>query len=401
VLLLEGTTRTRGCPPLFAQEWGPDRCVFGSKMVLASSDVWQAGSTPARIWGRHAAPHELITLRGLPAGTTVLPSNPWLADTHGNWSITVAVQASPTAYNLTFTGAAADAGDGGRDGARNVAVLKNVLFGHTLLCGGQSNMDMCVGCTFGSLLSNRNAEQAKAFPDIRYMENGASGRWESAADIDVHGSPAVLNFSATCYFTALNLKLHVPAFGRVPIGLVRSSIAAQTIERFLSPSVLEAAGVPKENATSVGCSDQTAHTLYDELIVPLAPFVFKALVWYQGEANVACNWDGSPSAPLWQHNYYHTLLSALISSWRALFDVTFSVVVVQLAAYKNSVGNGSALPELRAAQQLGASAQPHTGLAYPIDIGDDIRDVYPNPGRCHEFGGIHPRNKTEVGRRVA
>ena len=39
--------------------------------------------------------------------------------------------------------------------------------------------------------------------------------------------------------------------------------------------------MPAENATSVGCSGQEAHTLYDELIVPLAPFVFKALVWYQ------------------------------------------------------------------------------------------------------------------------
>ena len=67
--------------------------------------------------------------------------------------------------------------------------------------------------------------------------------------------------------------------------------------------------------------------------------------------------------------------------------MSFSVVVVQLAAYTDSAGNGSALPELRAAQQLGASEQHHTGLAYPIDIGDDIRDAYPNPGHCHEFGG--------------
>jgi hypothetical protein len=120
-----------------------------------------------------------------------------------------------------------------------------------------------------------------------------------------------------------------------------------------------------------------------------------------GEANVACNWGANPGAPQWQHNYYHKLLAALISSWRALFHVNFTAVVVQLAAYTNSVGNGSALPELRAAQQLGTLSQPHTGLAFPIDIGDDIRDVYPNPGGCHEFGGIHPRNKTEVGRRVA
>ena len=123
----------------------------------------------------------------------------------------------------------------------------------------------------------------------------------------------------------------------------------------------------------------------------------------QGEANVKCNWD--PSAPEWQHNYYQKLLPALISSWRSLFNVSFTAVVVQLAAYANPVGSGSALPMLRAAQAAGALSQPHTGLAYPIDIGDaDVQQggkAYPNPGGCNEFGGIHPRNKTEVGRRIA
>jgi hypothetical protein len=278
LLLLHG--EAHACPPLVARGWGPDPCVFSSKMVLASSDVWQAGSTPARIWGRHSTPNQPITLHGLPDEAVVHPSNPWRADIHGNWSITVSVRASPNAYNLTFT--AVDEHAGGGDKGRKKAVLLDVLFGHTILCGGQSNMDMPVGCTFGSLLSDRNAEQAQAFPDIRYMGNGARGRWESAAGMDVHGSPSVLNFSATCYFTAFNLKTHVPAFRHVPIGLVRASVAAQTIERFLSPSVLESVGVPAKNATSIGCSGQIAHTLYDELVVPLAPFVFKALVWYQG-----------------------------------------------------------------------------------------------------------------------
>ena len=387
VLLLLG--QAAACPPRIAGLWGPDPCVFASHMVLASSDAWQAGSVPARVWGRHAAPHASILLRGLPPGATVTPSNPWTADAQGNWSITVGVNASLANYTLKFTS------------GEEAATLADVLFGHTFLCSGQSNMDMRVGCTFGSLLSDSNVKDAQAFPEIRYMNDGASGRWASAAGLDYSGAPAVLKMSATCYFTAFNLKRYIPAFKHVPIGLVRSSLAAQTIERFLSPAAMEAAGVPAANATSVGCSGQVAHTLYDKLIVPLAPFVFKAMVWYQGEANVACNWPGSPVAPAWQHNYYQRLLPELISSWRTLFNVNFTAVIVQLAAYTNPVGNGAALPDLRAAQQAGATSQPHTGLAYPIDIGDDIRNIYPNRAGCHEFGGIHPRNKTEVGRRVA
>ena len=52
-------------------------------------------------------------------------------------------------------------------------------------------------------------------------------------------------------------------------------------------------------------------------------------------------------------------------------------------------------------QQVGAMGQPRTGLVYTIDLGDDIRDEFPNPGGCNTFGGIHPRNKTAVGQRLA
>ena len=116
------------------------------------------------------------------------------------------------------------------------------------------------------------------FPEIRLMNQGAQGTWKSAAGSDYFGYPTVYNFSATCYFTALHLKLTQPTFKQVPIGLVRSSVAGQTIERFMSTDALEAVGVPAANATDMSCG-QMAHTLYDELIVPLAPFVFKTLIW--------------------------------------------------------------------------------------------------------------------------
>ena len=35
-------------PPASKAAWGPDPNVFADNMVLASSDVWHAGSTPAR-----------------------------------------------------------------------------------------------------------------------------------------------------------------------------------------------------------------------------------------------------------------------------------------------------------------------------------------------------------------
>lgn len=108
-----------------AAKWGPDVSVFASHMVLASSDVWSGGSTPATVWGT-GAPGEAITVSGLPAGA-VAP-NPFIVPASGNWSISVSVRASLTPYTLAF------------NSTTQGVVLDDVLFGHTFLCSGQSNV---------------------------------------------------------------------------------------------------------------------------------------------------------------------------------------------------------------------------------------------------------------------
>ena len=57
------------------------------------------------------------------------------------------------------------------------------------------------------------------------------------------------------------------------------------------------------------------------------------------------------------------------------------------------------LPALRDTQ-LSVLQLEGTGLAYPIDLGDDGKTIW-TPPKCPFHGGIHPRNKTEVGRRLA
>lgn len=120
-----------------------------------------------------------------------------------------------------------------------------------------------------------------SYPEIRLMNQGATGQWTSAAN--PASNATVEDFSATCYFTALHLKQNVPAFANVPIGLVRSSVGGQVIERFMSIQALEAVGVPTLNATNVSCG-QSSHTLYDSIIAPLAPFVFKTMLWCASRA---------------------------------------------------------------------------------------------------------------------
>ncbi len=242
-----------------ALSWGPNPLIFADHSVWASNDAWSGGATPAKVFGWGYA-GEQITVTGLPAGA-VQPSNPFTVPASGNFSIVVSVPASLAAYNISFNGANA------------TAHIADVLFGHTFLCSGQSNMDFNQGCSY---TANETQADCAAYPEIRGMNQGANGHWQPLC------GPALSQFSATCYYTAYHLKKSIPAFAKVPIGLVRSSVGGQVIERFITPQALEAVGVPAVNATGEACEGQLSHTLYDQLIQPLQPFVFKTLIWYQG-----------------------------------------------------------------------------------------------------------------------
>ncbi|HTL57808.1 MAG TPA: sialate O-acetylesterase [Candidatus Limnocylindrales bacterium] len=118
--------------------------------------------------------------------------------------------------------------------------------------------------------------------------------------------------------------------------------------------------------------------LYNGMIAPLLPFAIKGAIWYQGESNAS------------RAEQYRRLLPAMIRDWRAHFGVgDFPFYIVQLAAFQPVAPDprDSEWAELREAQALTAKTVGHCGLAVAIDIGD--------------ASDIHPKNKAEVGRRLA
>ena len=118
--------------------------------------------------------------------------------------------------------------------------------------------------------------------------------------------------------------------------------------------------------------------LYNGMIAPLLPFAIKGAIWYQGESNAD------------RAKQYRRLLPAMIGDWRARFGVgDFPFYIVQLAAFQatNAEPRENNWAELREAQTMTAKNVPNCGLALAIDIGD--------------AGDIHPKNKQEVGRRLA
>jgi len=118
--------------------------------------------------------------------------------------------------------------------------------------------------------------------------------------------------------------------------------------------------------------------LYNGMIAPVAPLAITGAIWYQGEANTG------------RAAQYRTLLPAMIADWRRSFGQgDFPFYIVSLAAYmerKDAPGEDS-WAELRAAQDFVANTVTNSGLAAAIDVGD--------------AGNIHPKDKKEVGERLA
>ena len=116
------------------------------------------------------------------------------------------------------------------------------------------------------------------------------------------------------------------------------------------------------------------------MIFPLAPYAIRGAIWYQGEAD-----SGSI--------YYGRQLRTMIAEWRTLWNEgDFPFLFVQLP----NLGNPQKMPAENPGMSgwlvtrelfLKTLSVPNTGMAVTIDIGD--------------ANDIHPKNKQEVGRRLA
>lgn len=129
---------------------------------------------------------------------------------------------------------------------------------------------------------------------------------------------------------------------------------------------------------NAGDGPNRATVLYNAMIHPFVPFKIKGAIWYQGESNAS------------RAKQYRWLFPMLIKDWRQKWGIgNFPFYFVQLAAYMKKdeqPPQNSNWAMLREAQYK-TLALPATGMATAVDIGNDI--------------DIHPKNKQEVGRRLA
>lgn len=117
--------------------------------------------------------------------------------------------------------------------------------------------------------------------------------------------------------------------------------------------------------------------LFNAMINPFIPYAIRGAIWYQGESNAGRAYQ------------YRELFPLLISDWRQKWGRgDFPFYFVQLANYTQTKDEPaeSDWAELREAQSKTLSL-PNTGMAVIIDIG--------------EAKDIHPKNKQDVGKRLA
>jgi sialate O-acetylesterase len=135
-------------------------------------------------------------------------------------------------------------------------------------------------------------------------------------------------------------------------------------------------GLEPEFPQVIGYQNYPA-SLFNGMLHPIIPFGIKGVIWYQGESNAGRAYQ------------YRMLFQSMIEDWRIHWGQGyFPFLFVQLANYMDipTEPQGDAWAELREAQTM-ALRLPNTGMAVTMDIGEQF--------------DIHPRNKQDVGHRLA
>jgi sialate O-acetylesterase len=321
--------------------------IFGEHMVLQQQ-------LPIQVWGWADAGEKVTVTLGDRSATAT-------ACEKGKWSVKLDPVNAGGPYKLKVAG-------------KNELVLDDVLVGEVWVGSGQSNMEWPV---HASVNAGQEVAAAK-YPNIRLF-TVAKNVAENPVD-DVQGAWAecspetVPGFSAALYF--FGRKLHGEL--NVPVGLVNSSWGGTLCEAWTSKEGLS--GDPdfqpilQRAAQFQAGNPNQASVLYNGMIYPILPFSIRGAIWYQGESNR----DRAVQ--------YTKLFPAMITDWRKQWkEGDFPFLFVQLAPFIYG-NNPSFLAELWEAQFKTLSL-PNTGMAVITDI-TELKD-------------IHPKNKQDVGLRLA
>ena len=378
---------------------------FGNHMVLQRN-------SKIPVWGTATAGEKVtVTFNKQQLTTTT--------NAEGNWRIDLAKVAAGGPYTLTITG-------------NNSITFTDVYVGEVWVCSGQSNMDMTVAKEdrYWCGVINEATEVTSAnYPLIRVFDvdftpaatpqNELTGKWETVSP------QTVGHLSAAAYFFARDIQKKL----KVPVGLITTAFGASTAEAWIREDALvqqpackplvesfkqkltkyytdtaaktkyladvekwksdsaiakvTGKNIPRGPRNPDPVRDQhNATVLWNGMVKPLVPYAMRGALWYQGESN-------SPTAKI-----YRQIMETLITDWRQQWaQGSFPFIYVQLAnigkTYDSLPAKGGSEAIKREAQLQNLSI-PNTAMVVAIDNADSA-----------DMNNVHPKNKQEIGRRLA
>lgn len=273
--------------------------------------------------------------------------------------------------------------------------INNILIGEVWLCSGQSNMDFQlkeVQPWLRGVIDFDKEIAAADYPSIRLFDVRtdfkATPQKETQGHWSICSPETVGDFSAVAYYFGRKIFQQL----NIPVGLIVTSVGGSKCEAWTSRDVLKNDNILKEkyldpydkkHANDIIDSTVTFEKvfsptlLYNAMLAPLTNYSIKGFLWYQGESNKD------------DKMLYTRLNKAMIESWRSDFNQgVLAFYYVQIAPYfyndLNPLAHDAA--EFRDAQDS-VQLLENTGMICTMDIGDSA--------------DIHPRQKKEVGERLA
>ena len=278
----------------------------------------------------------------------------------GNWRLTLPTPAAGGPYTISIKG-------------QNTIVLDNILIGEVWVCSGQSNMEMCE--TWG--LPDVRAELPTCYTDkIRFFhiakttsqspQDDCPGQWT------VCDSNTLKQFSAVAYFFGKKLNQELD----VPVGLIEAAWGGTPAEVWTPAKLVEGDNTLKtadEKQVPANGWPYKPGYCYNGMIAPITSFPVAGALWYQGESNTVA--PGS----------YERLLTTMIASWRAAWQLPLPFYYVQIAPFSYGVPNQASLVR---EQEANVMHVENTGMVVISDLVSDTTN-------------IHPKDKHDVGLRLA
>ena len=355
--------------------------IFGDHMVL------QQGQKN-KVWGlADAGEAVVVSIDNL----IVKQEHKATAGADGKWQVALDPLPVGGAYLLTVKG-------------KNEVKFDDVLVGEVWICSGQSNMQWSVNNSNDPDLEKLTAK----FPNLRMINFPQVGTQEPIWTHDrkwmVCTPHTVGNFSAVGYFFARQLHRTLD----VPVGMINNAWGGSACDAWIRRDLLAADEKYKPlldrwaqmetqftelsaktdrneeqnkqlaNLSNLMKGNSRPGNIYNGVLKSHLGYGIRGAIWYQGESNAGRAYQ------------YRDMFPLMIKNWRDEWGQgDFPFYWVQLADFmveKPEPGESN-WAELREAQTMTMARLPNTGEAVIIDIG--------------EGKDIHPKNKVDVGRRLA